>query len=209
MAEYEPARLLVTGGAGFIGSNFVRSLLVSDARARVVTLDLLTYAGSLENLEGLPGAERHTFVKGDIGDQPLVERLLREHQIDTVIHFAAESHVDRSIDGPASFLRTNVIGTFALLEAARRVWLEEEQRSPDACRFHHVSTDEVYGSLSPGAPPFSEADCYAPSSPYSASKASADHFVSAYHRTYGLPITQTNASNNYGPRSMRRSSSPP
>jgi dTDP-glucose 4,6-dehydratase len=199
MSSHAPRRVLVTGGAGFIGANFVRHLLASDPEARLVTLDLLTYAGSRDNLAELPGADRHTFVEGDICDEALVARLFREHAIDTVVHFAAESHVDRSIDGPGAFVRTNVVGTFTLLEAARKIWLAAPRRDPLDCRFHHVSTDEVYGSLRRGDPAFSEETPYAPSSPYSASKASSDHLVRAYQHTYGLPTVQTNCSNNYGP----------
>ena len=199
MAEYTPARVLVTGGAGFIGASFVHHLLGSDPAARVVTLDALTYAGSRENLAGLDAGGRHRFVEGDITDRALVDALLREHRIDTVVHFAAESHVDRSITGPAAFVHTNVVGTFTLLDAARRLWLDEERRDASTCRFHHISTDEVYGSLRREDPPFHEATPYAPSSPYSASKAASDHFVRAYHHTYGLPVTTTNCSNNYGP----------
>jgi dTDP-glucose 4,6-dehydratase len=165
----------------------------------VVTLDALTYAGSRENLAGLDDGGRHRFVEGDITDRALVDALLREHRIDTVVHFAAESHVDRSITGPAAFVHTNVVGTFTLLDAARRLWLDEERRDASTCRFHHISTDEVYGSLRREDPPFHEATPYAPSSPYSASKAASDHFVRAYHHTYGLPVTTTNCSNNYGP----------
>ncbi len=187
--------ILITGGAGFIGSNFVRHLLASDPQARVVNLDLLTYAGSLRNLANLPDDTRHTFVQGDITDGPLVTRLMQDHDIDTVIHFAAESHVDRSIFGPAAFIQTNIIGTFTLLEAARDVW----QGKYDRCRFVHISTDEVYGTLAATDPPFSETTPYAPNSPYSASKASADHLVRAYFETYGLPTVTTNCSNNYGP----------
>ncbi|NNF58563.1 MAG: dTDP-glucose 4,6-dehydratase, partial [Rhodothermaceae bacterium] len=189
--------VLVTGGAGFIGSNFVRWLLRHESGATVVTLDALTYAGSLHNLEGLPAPERHTFVQGDIREQDRVEALLRTHGIDTIVHFAAESHVDRSILGPRPFVESNVVGTFALLEAARRVWLENGQA--EGGRFHHISTDEVYGTLGPEDPAFTEATPYAPSSPYSASKAASDHFVRAYGHTYGLPVTITNCSNNYGP----------
>jgi dTDP-glucose 4,6-dehydratase len=185
--------ILVTGGAGFIGSNFVRYLLGAKPDVRVVNLDALTYAGSLENLKDLPGAERHTFVHGDICDRTLVEQLLRKYQIDTVVHFAAESHVDRSILGPAPFIQTNVVGTFTLLEAAKQVW------GGRGGHFHHVSTDEVYGSLGPGDPPFSEATPYSPRSPYSSSKAASDHIVRSYFHTYGLPVTITNCSNNYGP----------
>jgi dTDP-glucose 4,6-dehydratase len=181
--------VFITGGAGFIGSNFVRHLLRAEAGVRIVNLDALTYAGSLENLNDLPSADRHTFVHGNICDGALVRELLEQHQIDTIVHFAAESHVDRSIADAAPFIQTNVVGTLCLLEAAR---------APDA-RFHHVSTDEVYGSLGPNDPPFIETTPYAPHSPYAASKAASDHFVRAYAHTYGLPVTITNCSNNYGP----------
>jgi dTDP-glucose 4,6-dehydratase len=190
-----PLNILITGGAGFIGSNFIRHLLISDSQARIVNLDLLTYAGSLRNLADLSDATRHTFVQGDIADGPLVTRLMHEHDIGAVIHFAAESHVDRSIFGPAAFIQTNIIGTFTLLEAARDVW----RGKYDRCRFIHVSTDEVYGTLAATDPPFSETTPYAPNSPYSASKASSDHLVRAYFETYGLPSITTNCSNNYGP----------
>jgi len=187
--------VLITGGAGFIGCNLVRHLLSTDESLCVLVLDKLTYAGSLHNLKDIATdfASRYTFVKGDICDGPLVTRLLSEHQVDTVIHLAAESHVDRSIDSPADFLRTNVMGTCTLLESAREVWKERQD-----VRFHHVSTDEVYGSLGTDGL-FTEETPYDPSSPYSASKASSDHFVRAWHRTYGLPITISNCSNNYGP----------
>ncbi len=198
MSEHVPRTVLVTGGAGFIGSNFVRYLLRADAEVRIVNLDLLTYASSPLNLKDLPDPARHTFVRGDICDRPLVDRLLREHGIDTIVHFAAESHVDRSIMGPAAFVQTNVVGTFTLLEAARSYWLPALPES-DSCRFHHVSTDEVYGSLGPDEPEFAEESAYAPNSPYSASKASSDYLVRAYYRTYGLPVVTTNCSNNYGP----------
>jgi dTDP-glucose 4,6-dehydratase len=187
--------LLITGGAGFIGSNFVHYWLERHPQDRVVNLDLLTYAGNLENLQDVEHAKQYRFVHGDIGDQTLVESLLREEGIDTVVNFAAESHVDRSILGPAAFIATNINGTFALLEAARSVWGE----SHDGQRFLHVSTDEVYGSLAPDAAPFTEGNRYAPNSPYSASKAASDHLVRAYGRTYGLPVLITNCSNNYGP----------
>ena len=187
--------ILVTGGAGFIGSNFVRFLLKNRPDVQVVTLDAITYAGSLNNLQNLDDDGRHTFVRGNICDGPLVNRLLREHAIDAVVHFAAESHVDRSITGPAAFIETNIVGTFTLLEAARDVWAGRF----DACRFLHVSTDEVYGSLGQNDPAFSEITSYSPNSPYSASKASSDHLVRAYHHTYGLPTLTTNCSNNYGP----------
>ncbi len=199
MPEYQPRNVLVTGGAGFIGANFVRYLLAADPEVRVVNLDLLTYAGSLGNLEGLPDPTRHHFVHGDIGDRDLVDRLVRGHGIETVVHFAAESHVDRSISGPAAFIQTNVVGTFTLLEVARRYWLDDRGLGAEACRFHHISTDEVYGSLGREDPPFTETTPYAPNSPYSASKAASDHLVRAYHHTYGLPVTTTNCSNNYGP----------
>ncbi len=185
---------LVTGGAGFIGSNFVRFLLASEPGARVVNLDLLTYAGSLKNLENLPGEDRYRFIKGDITDAELVGKIFAEHGINRVVHFAAESHVDRSITGPAAFIQTNIIGTFTLLEAARKAWAEM-----DDCLFLHVSTDEVYGTLKPSDPPFCETTAYSPNSPYSASKASSDHLVRAYFKTYGLPVVTTNCSNNYGP----------
>jgi len=187
--------VLVTGGAGFIGSNFVRSLLRSAPATRVVNLDALTYAGSVENLKDLPDAGRHVFVHGDIGDRPLVERLLRAHEIDTLVHFAAESHVDRSLRDPGRFIQTNLVGTSRLLEAVHAVWGE----GASAHRFHHISTDEVYGPLSPGDGARQETAPYHPSSPYAASKAGADHLVRAYGKTYGIPVTITNCSNNYGP----------
>ncbi|MDE2150682.1 MAG: dTDP-glucose 4,6-dehydratase [Gammaproteobacteria bacterium] len=190
-------KLLVTGGAGFIGANFVRHLLHSDPQISVVTLDRLTYAGTQTSLHGLP-PQRHHFVHGDICDAELVSKLLHDHALDTIVHFAAESHVDRSIAAPGEFVRTNVVGTYTLLEAARTAWLAPARRGESA-RFHHVSTDEVYGSLAPDAPPFSEATAYDPRSPYSASKAASDHLASAYHHTYGLPLTISNCSNNYGP----------
>lgn len=191
--------VLVTGGAGFIGSNFVRYLLSSEPEIRVYTLDALTYAGNLANLENLPNPERHEFIHGDICDSALVADLFKRYAIDTVVHFAAESHVDRSILGPAQFLQTNVVGTFTLLEAARQSWLNEKSGPREGVRFHHVSTDEVFGTLSPTDPAFSETTPYAPNSPYSASKASSDHFVRAYYHTYRLPVSITNCSNNYGP----------
>jgi len=229
---FHPKRVLVTGGAGFIGCNFVRHMLATDSDVHIVNLDALTYAGSPDNLKDLPDkvngdqvncetrrspakageyplgeardgalgyASRHTFVQGDICDAALVRRLLHEHEIDTIVHFAAESHVDNSITGPAVFVQTNVTGTFALLEAARKYWLEENKWDKARCRFHHISTDEVYGTLAKDDPAFTESTPYAPNSPYSASKAGADHLVRAYHHTYGLPVTTTNCSNNYGP----------
>ena len=191
--------VLVTGGAGFIGSNFVRYLLQAEPEVRVVNLDVLSYAGSQENLKDLPSPERHTFVKGDICDRPLVDELFHSHQIDTVVHFAAETHVDRSILYPEQFLRTNVVGTFTLLEAACHYWLVEKALPDESLRFHHISTDEVYGTLKPNDPAWSEETPYAPSSPYSASKAASDHYVRAYGHTYGLPYSITNCTNNYGP----------
>lgn len=191
--------VLVTGGAGFIGSNFVRYLLKVEPEVRIVNLDALTYAGSLENLKELPDPSRHIFVKGDICDRALVDDLLQHYRIDTLVHFAAESHVDRSILGPAPFIQTNVVGTFILLEAARRYWLEEKALRGEEVRFHHISTDEVFGSLGPDDPPFSETTPYAPNSPYAASKAASDHLVRSYGHTFGLPYSITHCSNNYGP----------
>ena len=190
-------RLLVTGGAGVIGSNFVHYWLQRHAGDRVVVLDALTYAGNVHNLAAVRDVAALRFVHGDIRTTALVEELLRAERIDTIVHFAAESHVDRSITGPDAFIETNVVGTHSLLKAARQVWLEEKRVA--AHRFHHVSTDEVYGSLAASDPPFSEATAYAPNSPYSASKAASDHLVRAYHRTYGLDVTTSNCSNNYGP----------
>jgi dTDP-glucose 4,6-dehydratase len=191
------SRLLVTGGAGFIGSNFVHHWLREHPGDRVIVLDALTYAGNLANLQAVVGNSQYRFVHGDIGDRELVEPLLREENVDTIVHFAAESHVDRSITGPGAFVQTNVVGTYSLLEAARKVWLTEKHVATH--RFHHVSTDEVYGSLGADDPAFSEATPYAPNSPYSASKAASDHLVRAYHHTYGLSTTTSNCSNNYGP----------
>ena len=190
---------LVTGGAGFIGSNFVRFLLAQEPQVSVVNLDALTYAGSLENLRDLPDPSRYEFVHGDICDRGLVLDLLRRRSIDTIVHFAAESHVDRSILEPGRFIQTNVVGTHVLLDAARQFWLVERGVPAETARFHHISTDEVYGALEPGAPAFDEQTPYAPNSPYSASKAASDHLVRAYGRTYGLAFTLTNCSNNYGP----------
>ncbi|MGY0505560.1 dTDP-glucose 4,6-dehydratase [Luteimonas sp. e5] len=187
---------LVTGGAGFIGGNFVLQA-VRDG-IKVVNLDALTYAGNLDTLASLGGNPQHVFVHGDIGDGELVTRLLDEHQPDAVINFAAESHVDRSIDGPAAFVQTNVVGTLALLEAVRDYWKSLDEVKRDAFRFLHVSTDEVYGSLGETGL-FTEETAYAPNSPYSASKAASDHLVRAFHHTYGLPVLTTNCSNNYGP----------
>ncbi len=190
-------RLLVTGGCGFIGSNFVRLLLDQHPDWRVVNLDNLTYAGNLKNLEGVEDNTQYRFVKGDIGDQQMVDSLIEDEQIDTVVHFAAESHVDRSITGPADFIQTNIVGTFSLLEAARKAWLSGSWKGQKPV-FLHVSTDEVYGSLGETGY-FTEKTSYDPRSPYSASKASSDHLVRAYFHTYDLPILITNCSNNYGP----------
>ncbi len=191
--------ILVTGGAGFIGSNFIRYLLKDNSEFLVINLDALTYAGSQENLREVEDDSRYNFVKGHIADRELVLNLLRQHHIDTLVHFAAESHVDRSISNPGIFVETNVVGTQNLLDACRQVWLEEKFLPVDQVRFHHVSTDEVYGTLKPADPAFSETTAYSPNSPYAASKAASDHLVRAYFHTYGLPVTVTNCSNNYGP----------
>ena len=190
--------ILVTGGAGFIGSNFVLDWLAQSDEP-VVNLDALTYAGNRANLASLEGDARHLFVHGDICDRPLMDRLLATHRPRAIVHFAAESHVDRSIHGPGAFMKTNVDGTFTLLEAARSYWHGLAGDDKAAFRFHHVSTDEVYGSLKPNDPPFAETHPYEPNSPYSASKAASDHLVRAWHHTYGLPVLTTNCSNNYGP----------
>ena len=195
--SYQPKQLLVTGGAGFIGTNFVHYWLNTYPDTRIVVLDALTYAGRYENLQPLEGQSNFRFVHGDILDQALVEQLLRDENIDTIVHFAAESHVDRSIYGPDAFLKTNIDGTHSLLKAAKKIWLEE--KAGCAHRFHHVSTDEVYGTLSPTDPAFTETTPYAPNSPYAASKAASDHVVRAYQHTYGLNTTTSNCSNNYGP----------
>ncbi|MFT4569794.1 MAG: dTDP-glucose 4,6-dehydratase [Hyphomicrobiaceae bacterium] len=202
MSEHKPRKILVTGGAGFIGCNYVRWLQDNDADVQIIDLDALTYAGSMDNLQGLPDPKRHVFIEGNICDRPLVDRTLRENKIDTVVHFAAESHVDRAITGPAAFIETNFVGTFQMLDAARDYWLGDNgDNGVDAasCRFHHISTDEVYGTLGPDDPAFTEATAYAPNSPYSASKAGSDHLARAYFHTYGLPVTISNCSNNYGP----------
>jgi dTDP-glucose 4,6-dehydratase len=190
--------IVVTGGAGFIGSNFVIDWISSEGEP-VVNLDKLTYAGNPANLATLSSDARHIFVKGDIADRALLDRIFTEHKPRAVVHFAAESHVDRSIHGPAEFVQTNVVGSFQLLDAARAYWQKLEGGSKGAFRFLHVSTDEVYGSLGENDPAFSETTPYAPNSPYSASKAGSDHLVRAYHHTYGLPTVTTNCSNNYGP----------
>ena len=190
--------ILVTGGAGFIGSNFVCAW-VEKLGGRIVNLDKLTYAGNLANLHDIRGDSRHVFVPGDIGDCALVRRLLQEHRPWAIVNFAAESHVDRSIHGPEDFVQTNIAGTFRLLEETRSYFTELSPPQKNAFRFLHVSTDEVYGSLGPEDPPFTETRRYAPNSPYAASKAASDHLVRAYHHTYGLPVLTTNCSNNYGP----------
>ncbi len=188
------SRLLVTGGAGFIGGNFIRYWLQQHPDDFLVNLDALTYAGNLESLSDLEASKQYRFEHGDICDRALVERLLEEDRIDAVVHFAAESHVDRSITGPDAFIRTNIEGTFSLLEAVRKCWGDDDSK-----RFLHVSTDEVYGSLDADEPAFTERHPYQPNSPYSASKASSDHLVRAYFETYRLPALTTNCSNNYGP----------
>ncbi len=195
--EHKPNRLLVTGGAGFIGANFVHYWLKNYPDTYLIVLDALTYAGNRSNLADVENSQAYKFVHGDILDESLVEGLLKDEAIDTIVHFAAESHVDRSIHGPDAFLQTNIIGTHSLLKAAKKVWLDEQ--SKDHHRFHHVSTDEVYGTLKPDDPAFCETTPYAPNSPYAASKASSDFLVRAYHETYGLNVTTSNCSNNYGP----------
>jgi len=191
--------ILITGGAGFIGGNFVLDWLADSAAEGIINLDKLTYAGNLATLESLEGDYRHVFVRGDIGDQELVTRLLKTHQPRAIVHFAAESHVDRSIHGPAEFVQTNIVGTFNLLECARAYWNGLDETKKAGFRFHHVSTDEVYGSLSTTAPAFTETHPYEPNSPYSASKAASDHLVRAWFHTYGFPVVTSNCSNNYGP----------
>ena len=192
-------KLLITGGAGFIGANFVHYWARRHPADRMVVLDALTYAGNRESIADVDCEGGLRFVHGDIADAPLVHSLFAEEQFDTVVHFAAESHVDRSIEGPAAFVHTNVTGTLVLLEAAREAWGDQSQGR----RFHHISTDEVYGSLAPDDPAFTEQTPYDPSSPYSASKAASDHLARAWHRTYGLPVTISNCSNNYGPLQHR------
>jgi len=201
--KYQPRSMLVTGGAGFIGANFIRYALAHEPELHIVNLDKLTYAGSLENLQNLPHAHRHHFIQGDITDNGLVRHILQHHHIDTIVHFAAESHVDRSIVSPHEFIHTNVVGSFVLLEAARHHWLEVEGCDLNQCRFHHISTDEVFGSLQLTDAAFTETTAYHPRSPYSASKAGSDHLVQAYYHTYGIPITLSNCSNNYGPLQHR------
>jgi dTDP-glucose 4,6-dehydratase len=197
--SYQPENLLVTGGAGFIGVNFVYYWLKQHPSNRIVVLDALTYAGNRGSLAEAEKYPQCRFVQGDIRDQSLVEKLLREERLDTIVHFAAESHVDRSIHGPDAFLETNILGTHSLLKAAKAVWLAADSAFKNSHRFHHVSTDEVYGTLTPDAPAFRETTQYQPNSPYAASKAASDHLVRAYHHTYGLQVTTSNCSNNYGP----------
>ncbi len=198
----ENRKLLVTGGAGFIGANFVHYWLENNPQDTVVVVDALTYAGNRDNLAPIENNANFEFVHGDICDTNLVEKLLSEKSLNTIVHFAAESHVDRSITGPDAFIETNIIGTYSLLKAAKKVWIDlpkDKGLSPLPHRFHHVSTDEVYGTLEKDDPAFTEETAYAPNSPYSASKAASDHLVRAYHHTYGLEVTTSNCSNNYGP----------
>jgi dTDP-glucose 4,6-dehydratase len=189
--------MLVTGGAGFIGSNFIHYVLRHDPTLQIVNLDALTYAGNLHNLDDLPDPNRYAFIQGNITDRALISSILKDHQMDTIVHFAAETHVDRSIEGAELFLETNINGTYCLLESARNYLSQSNQNLP--FRFHHISTDEVFGSLAQRDPPFTENTPYAPNSPYAASKAASDHLVRAYHHTYDLPVTISNCSNNYGP----------
>lgn len=195
--------ILVTGAAGFIGSHFVAHLLAHNSDVRVYSYDKLTYAGNLMNLEPVSDNPRHTFIQGDINDSALVHTTLRKYNIDTIVHFAAESHVDNSIATPAIFFTTNLMGTVNLLQAAKQYWLDEQKWSANQCRFHHISTDEVYGSLTHEDPPFTETTPYSPNSPYAASKAASDHAVRAYGKTFGLPVTLSNCSNNYGSHQHR------
>lgn len=197
--SFSPKNILVTGGAGFIGCNYIRYMLEQYPEVHIINLDLLTYAGSLDNVMNLSDDSRHTFIKGDICDRSTVDRLLRQYDIDTIVHFAAESHVDNSISRPEVFVSTNVMGTFTLLESARQYWLVEKALDANQYRFHHISTDEVYGTLDKGESAFTESTAYAPNSPYSATKAGSDHLVRAYFHTYGMAVTTSNCSNNYGP----------
>ncbi len=202
MADFKFKSVLVTGAAGFIGCNFVRKILKKNPEIKVISFDLLTYAGSRKNLEDILNSSNypnHIFIQGDICDGDKIKEILEQFEIDLIVHFAAESHVDNSISGPEIFIKTNVLGTFNLLECARQYWLEKKHWNQDQCRFHHVSTDEVFGSLNKTDPGFNERTPYAPNSPYSASKASSDHLVRAYSHTYGLPVTISNCSNNFGP----------
>lgn len=191
--------MLVTGGAGFIGSHFVHHVLKTSPHITIINVDKLTYAGSLTHLKNLNAESRHIFIQADINDEQKMQNIFREFDIDTVVHFAAESHVDRSITSPLAFIETNVKGTYVLLETAKQYWLGQKKLMPMQCRFHHISTDEVYGALHEGDQPFTESSPHRPRSPYSASKASADHLVNAYYHTFGLPITISHCSNNFGP----------
>lgn len=197
--NFVPRNVLVTGAAGFIGCNYVRMMLDKYSDINIISFDKLTYAGSLDNLHDVIHNPRHAFIKGDICDRPFVAKVLEEHEVDTIVHFAAESHVDNSIAGPEVFFQTNVMGTLSLIDEARKFWQENKGWNEAQCRFHHVSTDEVYGSLTHSDPAFTELNAYKPNSPYSASKASSDHFVRAYLHTYKMPVTISNCSNNYGP----------
>ncbi len=196
---YQPHNILVTGGAGFIGCNYIRFMLKHDKHCQIINLDALTYAGSMDNIKDIVDPNRYQFINGNIGDSELVASLLLDYNVDTIVHFAAESHVDRSISNPKAFIDTNVVGTYTLLHTATDIWLKRKNLEAHQCRFHHISTDEVYGSLKLTDPAFTEQSIYAPNSPYSASKAGSDHLVRAYHHTFGLPVTTSNCSNNYGP----------
>ncbi len=198
MLNYQPRNVLITGGAGFIGSHYIRHC-IKNPQLTLINLDLLTYAGTLRNLTDVQHLKNYHFVRGNINDKSLITELLETFNIDTIVHFAAESHVDRSILEPDAFIQTNIVGTFNLLNTAFTSWEKRFQLDPKLCRFHHISTDEVYGSLNKSDPAFTEESRYDPSSPYSASKASSDHLVKAYFKTYNLPVTLSNCSNNYGP----------
>ena len=197
--SYQPKVILVTGAAGFIGSNFVRMMLSRFNDIKIISFDKLTYAGNLDNLKDLDNEHNHVFIKGDICDEAKVLKVLKEHNIDTIMHFAAESHVDNSIATPKVFIETNVLGTYNLLQQAKTYWLDEKGWDQSKCRFYHISTDEVYGSLEKDDPAFTETKYYEPNSPYSASKAGSDHIVRAFCHTYKLPVVTSNCSNNYGP----------
>lgn len=200
MKNFAAKKLLVTGGMGFIGSNFIRTMLNKEQRVKIVNLDLLTYAACEDNLINLPHPENYHFIKGNINNLELVSQILKEYDIDSIIHFAAESHVDKSLSDPVDFITTNIVGTFTLLEAARNIWLYKNKWNATDCRFYHISTDEVYGScLNIHSPSFSESSPYNPSSPYSASKAASNHLVKSYYNSYNLPIIISNCTNNYGP----------
>lgn len=200
---FQAKRMLVTGGAGFIGSNFIKYVLHHYPNISIVNVDKLTYAGSLAYLTEIASSQHYHFIQADICDQKMMQHIMQHHQIDSVVHFAAESHVDRSITAPLPFVETNVVGTYTLLEAARQHWFDILECKPEDCRFHHVSTDEVYGTLQVQDPAFNETSAYHPRSPYSATKAGSDHLVNAYFHTYGLPITLSHCSNNYGPNQDR------